>query len=78
MGSLALPTTSEIYNQANEETPISMVLHPPTDWKQFVDEFIFKRVHLKNDFNEINNLHQNINLTMEEESNGKRALLGTL
>ena len=40
--------------------------------------FIPKRMHLENFFHYINNLHQNIKFTMEEESNGELALIYTL
>ena len=35
-------------------------------------------MHLENFFHHINNLHQNIKFTMEEESNGELAFLDTL
>ena len=35
-------------------------------------------MHLENFFHHINNLHQNIKFTMEEESNGKLEFLNTL
>ena len=35
-------------------------------------------MHLENFFHYINNLHQNIKFTMEEESNGQLAFLDTL
>ena len=35
-------------------------------------------IFLKNFFHHINNLHQNIKFTMEEESNGELAFLNTL
>ena len=55
-------------------------LHPPNGWKRFVDDVysIIKRTHLENFFHHINNLPQNIKFTMEEESNGELAFLGTL
>ena len=34
---------------------------------------ILKRTHLENFFHHINNLHQNIKFTMEEENNGELA-----
>ena len=37
-----------------------------------------KRTHLENFFHHINNLHQNIKFTVEEESNGERAFFDTL
>ena len=40
--------------------------------------YILKRTHLENFFHHINNLHQNIKFTMEEESNGELAFLDTL
>ena len=49
-------------------------------WERFVDGVysIVKRTHLENFFHHINNLHQNIKFTMEEESNGELAFLDTL
>ena len=35
-------------------------------------------MHLENFFHHINNLHQNVKFTMEEESNGGLAFFGTL
>ena len=57
-----------------------MALHPPKVWEQFPDDVfsIPKRRHLENLFYEINNLHENIKFTMEEESNGELAFLDTL
>ena len=61
--------------QAHESTAISTAPHPPKVWEQFVDDVysIVKRTHLENFFHHINNLHQNIKFTMEEESNGELA-----
>ena len=80
MGGPASSTTAEIYMQAHESTAISTALHPPKVWEQFVDDVysIVKRTHLENFFHHINNLHQNIKFTMEEESNGELAFLDTL
>ena len=39
---------------------------------------ILKRTHLENFFHHVNNLHQNIKFTREEESNGELAFLDTL
>ena len=66
--------------QAYERTAITTALHPPKVWKRFVDDVysILKRTHLENFFHHINNLHQNIKFTMEEESNGELAFLDTL
>ena len=38
--------------QAHEQTAISMTLHPPEVWEQFVDDIysILKRMHLENFF----------------------------
>ena len=74
MGSLASSTTVEIYMQAYECTAITTALHPPKVWEQFLDGVysILKLFHL------INNLHQNIKFTMEEENNRELALLDTL
>ena len=67
-----LSTTAEIYMQAHEHTAISMALHPPKVWDQFVDDVysILKHTHLENFFHHINNLHQNLKFTAEEENNG--------
>ena len=80
MGGTVSSTTAEIYMQAHERTAISTALHPPKVWELFVDDVysIVKRTHFQNFFNHINNLHQNIKFTMEEESNGKLAVLDTL
>ena len=77
MGGPASSTTAEIYMQAHESTAISTVLHPPKVWDRFVDEVysIVKRTHFENFFHHINNLHQNIKFTMEEESNGELAFM---
>ena len=80
MGGPASSTTAEIYMQADESTAISMALHPPKFWERFADDVysIVKNTHLENFFHHINNLHQNIKFTMEEESNGELAFLDTL
>ena len=80
MGGPASSTIAEIYMQAHERTAISTALHPPKVWERFVDDVysILKRTHLENVFQHINNLHQNIKFTMEEESNGELAFLDTL
>ena len=65
---------------AHESTAISTALHPPNVWEQFVDGVysIVKRTHLENFFHHINNPHQNIKFTVDEESNGELAFLNTL
>ena len=80
MGGPAPSTTAEIYMQAYERTAITTALHLPKAWERFADEVysILKCKHLENFFHHINNLHQNIKFTMEEESNGELALLDTL
>ena len=80
MGGPASSTTSESYMHAYECTAITMALHPPKVWERFVDDFysILKRTHLEFFFHHINNLHENIKITMEEESNGALAFLDTL
>ena len=86
MGGPASSTTAEIYMQAYECTAITTALHPttalypPKVWERFVNDVysILKRTHLENFFHHINNLHQNIKFTMEEESNGELAFLDTL
>ena len=76
----ASSTTAEIYMQAYERTAITTALHPPKVWERFVDDVysILKRTHLENLFHHINNLHQNIKFSMEEERNGELAFLDTL
>ena len=66
--------------QADEHTATSTALHTPKVLKRFVDDVysILKRTQLENFFHHMNNLHQNIKFTMEEESNGKLAFLDTL
>ena len=61
--------TAEIYMQAYECTAITLALHPPKVWERFVDDIynILRRMYLENFFHHINNLHQNIKVTMEEE-----------
>ena len=73
-------TKAEIYMQAYERTAITTALHPSEFWERFADDVysILKRTHLENFFYHINNLHQNIKFTMEEESNGELAFLDTL
>ena len=80
MAGPASSTTAEIYIQAYERTARTTALHPPKVWERFADDvyFIIKRTHLKNHFDHINNLHQNIKFTIEEESNGELAFLDTL
>ena len=80
MGDPASSTTAETYMQAYERTAITTALHPPKVWERFADDVysILKRTHLENFFHYINNLHQNIKFTMEEESNGELAFLDTL
>ena len=80
MGGPPPSTTAEIYMQNHERTAISTALHSPKVWERFVDDVysILKRTHLENFFHHINNLHQNIKFTMEEESNGELAFLDTL
>ena len=71
MGRPASSTTVEIYIQAKEQTAISVSLHPPKVWERFVDGgySILKCMHMEDVSHHINNFHQNIKFTMEEESN---------
>ena len=80
MGGPASSTTAEIYMQAHEQTTAYMALHPPKIWERFVYDvyFTLKRTHFENFLHHINKLYQNIKFTMEEESNGELAFLGTL
>ena len=65
MGCSTSPTTTKIHMQAHEHTAISRALYR-------------KRANLEKNFHHINILHQNIKFTIEEESNGELAFLGTL
>ena len=80
MGVPASSTSAEIYIQAYERTAITTALHPPKDLERFVDDVysVLKRRHLENLLHHINNLHQHIEFTMEEESNVELAFLDTL
>ena len=66
--------------KAYERNAITTALHPSKVTERFVDDVysILKRTHLENVFHHINNLHQNIKFTMEEESNRELAFLDTL
>ena len=70
MGGLASSTTAEIYMQAHERTAISIAIHSSKVWERFVDDIysILKPMHLENLSHHINNLYQNIQFTIEEES----------
>ena len=80
MGGPASSTTTEIYMQAHECTAITAALQPPKVCRQFVDDVysIFKHMHLENFSHHMNNLHQNIKFTMDEESNEELTFLDTL
>ena len=69
-------TTLEIYLQAHEETAIPPALHLPKVWERFADDV--KPTNFGHVFHYINNLYQNINFTMEEESDADLAFLDTL
>ena len=77
MGGPASSTTAEIYMQAHERTAISTALHPPKVWERFVDD-VYSIIKRTTFFQHINDLHQKIKFTMEEESNGELAFLDTL
>ena len=80
MGGPASSTTAEIYMHAYERINITTTLHPLKVWEWFVDDVysILKRMHFENFSHHINNLDQNIKITMEKESNGELAFLETL
>ena len=75
-----MPTWTETIKLTDKSTAISTALHPPKVWERFVDDVysIVKHTQLETFFHHINNLHQNIKFTMEEESNGELAFLDTL
>ena len=56
--------------QAHKQTPISTAINPSKVWEQFVADIysIRKRTQLGKFFYHINNFHQNIKLTIDEES----------
>ena len=66
--------------QAHEQTAIFTTLYTPKVCERFFDDVysIHKRTHLENLFHHINNLHQIINFTMEEGTNGELAFTDTL
>ncbi|XP_057305297.1 uncharacterized protein LOC130642226 [Hydractinia symbiolongicarpus] len=77
------PTSSvvaEIYMQAHETTALTTADHAPRVWKRFVDDvfLIIKRAHLDVFHEHINNLHPNIQFTIEHEKNGKLPFLDIL
>ena len=80
MGGPASSTIAEIYMQAYERTAIITALHTLKVREQFVNDIcsILKHTHLEDFLHHINNLHQNIKFTMEEESNGELTFLDTL
>ena len=80
MGGPVSSITAEIYMQAHERTAITTILHPLKGWEPIFGDvyFILKRGRLESFFHHINYLHQNIEFTMEEQSNGELALLDTL
>ena len=57
----ASSTTAEIYLHAYEPTAIFTALH------------LLKRTHVENIFHHINNIHQNIKFTTEDQGNGELA-----
>ena len=63
--------TANIYMQSHEQSAISTALNSPKNGEKFFDDFysIIKRTHLGAFFYHINNLHQNIKFTVEEERN---------
>ena len=63
-----------------KKNTISTALHSPKSWERFADDsyFIFKRTYLENFFRYIDNLHQKVNFTIEEESNEGLAFFDTL
>ena len=76
----ASSTTAAIYRTAHELNAIFTSPYPPKVWEQFLDDIysILKRTHLEKFFQHINNLHQNVKSTIEEESNGELAFHDTL
>ena len=80
MGGPASSTAAKIYMQAYERTAITTVLHPPKVWERFIHDVYstLERTHFENSFDPINNLHQNIKFTIEQESNGELAFLDAL
>ena len=80
MGGPASSTTTGIYMQTHEKTAVYTARLPPKVWERFVDDLysILKCMHLENLFHHINNPHQNIKFTMQEQSNGELAFLDTI
>ena len=79
MAGPASSTITKIYMPAHEQTAISTTIQLPKVWERFVDVYsIVNRTHLETIFHHINNLHQNIKFTIQEESNVELAFLNTL
>ena len=79
MGRPSFSNKAGIDMQAHKEIKISRALHPPKVWEQFVNKVysILKHTHFEIFFHHINNVNENINFTMEEESNEKLAFFDT-
>ena len=76
----ASSTTSDIYMQVNACTAISTILHPPKDWEQLLDDVdsTLTRAYLEKCLRRTNIFYQNNKFSVEEERNGKLALLDIL
>ena len=83
MGRPASSTTAVICIQAHDHTAIFTAPYCAKVWEQFIEDVvellriygILKRTHLENFSHHINNLHQNIQFTTEEEINGNQHFL---
>jgi len=73
MGSLLPPMTANSFMEDYEEAALRMVAYKPTCWLFHMDgKFVIwpHVLEVQNDFlNHLNNIHPNIQFTMETESN---------
>ena len=79
MGGQASSTIAKIYVKVHEQTAISTALNPLKFWGSLVGNVssILKCTYLEKFCHNIENPHENIKFTMENESNGDLAFLDT-
>ena len=79
MGGQASSTIAKIYVKVHEQTAISTALNPLKFWGSLVGNVnsILKCTYLEKFCHNIENPHENIKFTMENESNRELAFLDT-
>ena len=79
IGSPASPCFAEIYVQRIEEASIYTMLHAPRIWLRKVDDtFTVTKYTTEQTLNELNEIHEKVKFTAEEEENGKIPFLDCL